>query len=361
MSISACAIALGAISLGFFLTASADAGSPAPATRPSITDKADKAEGSNGWTAKPFDYRRPDKLVVEQSTPTAAQVSWVGRPPRLGIHPADPVATGPAKPRTEGPMDVVRLTFKDVEGEVVPALLCTPRNQKGPFPVVIAVHGLTSNKAQVAAQIGPALAKHGFAVLALDLPRHGERPGEPLTVLDTSKLDKTFALHKQAVNDVRQLIDVAETLPELDTKAGVTLAGYSLGSWISAVVGPADPRVKQMVLMVGGAVDVPPAMLLLPRVLATDPRYAIAHFAGRPVLMLNGKSDAIVKPDWAQRLYAAVQEPKKQVWYNSGHLLPGAAYEDAAEWIAETAGKAGKGLKVGPKVGAGAVVQRKAG
>jgi fermentation-respiration switch protein FrsA (DUF1100 family) len=364
MSISVCTIALGALSLGLFLTATTNAGSAAPASRPSKAseDAAGKKEVSgvsNGWTPKPFDYTRPDKLIVEESTPTAAQVSWVGRPPRLPVTPPDPVARAKAKPRIEGPMDVVRLTFKDVDGEVVPALLCTPKDAKGPFPVVVAVHGLTSNKAQVTAQVGPALARKGFAVLALDLPRHGERPGEPLSVLDTSRPEKTFAIAKQAVNDVRQLIDIAETRPELDTKAGVTLAGYSLGSWISAVVGPSDPRVKQMVLMVGGAVDVPAAMMLLPQVRATDPRLAIAHFAGRPVLMLNGKADDIVKPDWAERLFAAVPEPKKQVWYDSGHLLPAGAYEDAAEWIAGTVEKAGKGI--GAKVGAAGTPQRKAG
>jgi alpha-beta hydrolase superfamily lysophospholipase len=230
-------------------------------------------------------------------------------------------------------------------------LLCTPADRKGPFPVVVAVHGLTSNKAQVCAQVAPGLTKRGFAVIAADMPRHGERPGDPMSVINRSDLAGSFVLSRRAVNDVRQCIDVAETRPELDTKAGVTLVGYSMGSWIGSVAGPADDRVKAMVLMVGGAADVPAAALLLPQVAAVDPRMAIAHFAGRPVLMLNGKSDNIVKKDMADRLFAACPEPKKQVWYDCGHLLTGDAYEDATKWVAETIAARGKDAPVSKKAG----------
>ncbi len=300
-----------------------------PATKPA----------GNGWDAKLFDYPRPAKLTVEESTPTLDQVAFLFRPPQLKADAPDPVDNGPARQRAFGTLSVLRLTFKDVDGNVVPALLCTPRGRKGPFPVVVAIHGLTSNKAQVCSQVAPSLAEHGFAVLAIDLPRHGERPGDPFSIFDFSRPDKSFAVYKQMVDDVRQLIDVAEKRPELDTRAGVTLVGYSLGSWVSAVTGPAEPRVRQMVLMVGGAQDTPVNLMAIPQIAACDPRMAIAHFAGRPILMLNGKADQIVKPDWAKRLYAAAPEPKSQVWYDSGHFLPAAAYRDAARWVGQTTGK----------------------
>ena len=172
--------------------------------------------------------------------------------------------------------------------------------------------------------------------MAPDLPRHGERPGEPLSVLDANPL-KTFPIARRAVNDVRQCIDLAESRPELDTRNGVTLLGYSLGSWIDSVVGPSDDRVKAMVLMVGGALDIPAAAMLLPQVAATDPRLAIAHFTGRPLLLLNGRQDHTVGRDMADRLFAACPEPKKQLWYDCGHLLTPEAYEDAAKWVAEVA------------------------
>jgi dienelactone hydrolase len=295
----------------------------------------------NGWDAKWFAYDRPKTETVAEATPTPWQVDFTQRPPQVDVAPDEPLApvspVKPARPRAAGPLDVFHLRFRDAQGDVVPALLCTPRGRKGPFPVVIAVHGLTSNKAQVCAQVAPALAKRGFAVLSADMPRHGERPGDPRSVLDRSDPLAAFELFRQAVVDVRQLIDVAESRPELDTKSGVVLAGYSMGSWVNSVVGPADPRVKAMVLMVGGASEMHPAALLVPQIAATDPRLAIAHFAGKPVLMLAGRRDYVVTPDMVKRLYAAAAEPKEIVWYDCGHLLCEEAFEKAAEWVARHA------------------------
>jgi len=333
MSYPASTLMLG---LGLLLGSSAYG---SPATQPSAASPA-----RNGWSADPFRYDRPAQLVVEESTPTFAQSDWHTRPPQMKADAPDPIATGPAKPRAVEHMNVLRLRFKDADGEIVPVLLCTPKDKKGPFPVVVAVHGLTSNKAQVCAQVAPGLTKRGFEVIAPDMPRHGERPGDPYSVLDHSNPIRSFQLARRAITDVRQTIDLAESRPELDTSGGVVLVGYSMGSWINSVVGPADDRVRAMVLMVGGAMDIPPAALLLPQVAAIDPRLAIAHFVGRPLLLLNAKQDHIVKPDMAERLFNACPEPKRQLWYDCDHLLTLDAYEDAAKWIAETVGGA-KGMK----------------
>ena len=292
------------------------------------------ATPDKNWDPSLFRYERREKLAVEVTTPTPQQVAWMGRPPEMGPNPPAPKATeGPVKPRTVGRIDVLHLKFRDADGDVVPALLCTPKGKTGPFPVVVAVHGLTSNKGQVAAQLAPALAERGFAVIAPDLPRHGERPGHPWSVMDASNPQRTFELFRQIVRDVRMCIDVAEQRPELDTGKGVVLMGYSLGSWINAVVGPADDRVKAMVLMVGGAHDVKVDALPLAQLRSTDPRTAIAHFAPRPVLMLNAKEDPLVTPEMGKRLFAACAEPKEQRWYDCGHLLTTDAYEDAAAWV----------------------------
>lgn len=290
----------------------------------------------NGWDRQLFDYVSPAKLVVEETTPNKAQVNFWLRPPQVETaDAAEPKAAGPAQPVTMGNVNIVHLRFKDALGDIVPAMLCTPHDRPGPFPLVIAIHGLTSNKAQVCAQVMPSLVKHGYAVLAADLPCHGERRGNPMTMIDASDPERGFQLYRKAVIDVRQLIDLAAQRKDLDTKNGVVLAGYSLGSWVSSIAGPSDDCVKAMVLMVGGALDIAKDLLASPKPAATDPRLSLAHFAGRPLLLLNGKTDNIVLPDWSKRLFAAAPQPKKQVWYDSGHLLPQEAYDDAANWIAE--------------------------
>jgi dienelactone hydrolase len=287
------------------------------------------------WDPQWFKYVRPSKVAVEETTPTANQLNFILRPTQADVDAAPPKATPPAEPGRMGEFDVVHLRLNDAEGGVIPALLCKPRGKKGPFPVVIATHGYTSNKAQVCAQVGMTLTERGFAVLAADMPCHGERPGEPRQIMDRTHPLQAYKLYRQAVIDVLQLIDVAQQRPDLDTSRGVTLVGYSMGSWISSVAGPADDRVKAMVLMVGGATDIPPGLLQLPAVAATDPRVAIRHFAPRPILMLNGRSDVVVTAAMTSLLWDAAPLPKEQLWYDSGHLLPKEAYSDAAEWVAK--------------------------
>ena len=295
------------------------------------------AKPANGWNAGMYRYQRPAQMIVEESTPTEAQVDWRARPPALRPNEAAPAATAPATPRAVDNLNIVRLRFTDADGDVVPALLCTPKDQKGPFPLVVAVHGLTSNKAQVVAQVAPALAARGFAVLAADMPRHGERPGDPYTILDKYNPLRAFTMARQAINDVRQCIDLAEARSDLDTSNGVIMVGFSMGSWISSVVGPLEDRVKAMALIVGGAHDTPRLALMLPQIAAWEPRLALAHFAGRPLLMLNGKHDHVVVPEMAKRLYVAAPEPKEQRWYDAGHLLTKEAFEEAADWVAQKA------------------------
>jgi dienelactone hydrolase len=295
----------------------------------------------NGWDAAFFKYERT-KLAVEETTPTAAQADVWRRPGVLPKSLAAPVASGTGRPLKMAGMDVVRLRFRDALDDDVPALLCKPAGKEGPFPVVIALHGVNSHKAQMCGQVAPALTKRGFAVLAFDMPLHGERPGRPSDVLDLSDLHRTFTLCRQAVVDLRQCIDLAEARLDLDTSRGVVLAGYSLGALIDTVAGAADARVKAMLLMVGGTPEFPAALSLVPEFCSLQPQKAIAHFAGRPLLMLNGSADQTITRDMGQRLFDAAAEPKQQRWYDCGHLLPARAYEDGAEWVARTWRKVGK-------------------
>lgn len=284
------------------------------------------------WNPQVLAYSLAE-VAVEESTPTPDQVNFNTRPARMADGELKPGQT--SAPATVEDINVLRLRFRDADGEIVPALLCTPKDRRGPFPLVIALHGLKSNKAQVCGQVAPDLVKQGFAVLAPDLPWHGERPGDPTRVFQQDPVT-LFNLYKRAVTDVRQCIDLAQNRHDLDLSRGVVLVGYSMGSWINSVAGPSDPRVSAMVLMVGGARETSPAAAFLPQLAAVDPLLAIPHFASRPLLLLNGTDDQTVTREMADRLYAAAAEPKKQQWYESGHRLPRAAYADAAEWVAKT-------------------------
>ncbi|HEX4125169.1 MAG TPA: alpha/beta fold hydrolase [Tepidisphaeraceae bacterium] len=294
----------------------------APATQP---------DAGNGWDPSVYSYHRPAHLVVEQTTPTEEQVSFFRRPTQMPADAPAPKETGPADPKVVGSADVIRLLFTDADGQVVPVLLCTPKRKSGAFPLVIATHGLTSNKAQVCGQVAAALIAKGFAVMAADMPEHGERPGDPIKQNPLV----IFKLFQESVIDVRQEIDLAEQLPQITTKGGVVLLGYSMGSWISAQAAPADPRVRAVVLMVGGIEPENFPIEKGPNGAERDPSKSLQHFAGKPVLMLNGTKDPLVPPETSMALFNALPEPKQQYWYAGGHLLPRRAYKDAADWIAK--------------------------
>jgi pimeloyl-ACP methyl ester carboxylesterase len=221
-----------------------------------------------------------------------------------------------------------------------------PAGRQGPFPVVVLVHGFSSNKEEVSRQLAHALTRVGFACIAMDMPGHGERPGKPRNMFGPDR-QAAYENVVHAVKDVRQTMDLAETRRDLDTSSGIFLAGYSMGSWIGTLAGAADRRVKAMVLMVAGSAATAAKELeeegpgikerldLVHHFAVLRHNLAIAKFAPRPVLMLNGKKDPMVPPERTKVLFEAAGNPKEQRWYDSGHLLPFEAHRDAAAWLAK--------------------------
>lgn len=271
------------------------------------------------WTPEIFDYTRPARIEM---TDTTAEM----------------------KTRMTG-LRQQRLVFQSVDGERVPVLMTMPRAGPGPFPLVLLVHGFESNKEGVSRQLARVLADCQMACLAIDLPFHGERSGSPKEMFPPDKLDEAYRHAVQAVKELRQAIDLAETRRELDTSHGIGLIGYSMGAWIGTLAGVADRRVNAMVLMVPGSAvvtagrreaegpGVPERLDLVHAYPMLRHNTALPRFSPRPVLLQNGKKDILVPSERAMALYEAAGAPKESRWYDSGHLLPRLAYEQAAEWI----------------------------
>jgi uncharacterized protein len=49
--------------------------------------------------------------------------------------------------------------------------------------------------------------------------------------------------------------------------------------------------------------------------------------------MVSGRHDRTIRPEQAERLFAAAMEPKEIQWWDAGHYLPEAAIGAAAEWL----------------------------
>lgn len=269
------------------------------------------------WSPDGFDYNRPPRLAVREG-------------------------------KDRGRMKVARatqqhLTFRNLAGQEVPVLVTLPRG-RAPFPVVVLVHGYASAREHITHYLAPELVERGFATLAIDLPMHGDRPGPPASLFAGDDLEKAHRQLVRAVIDLRQAIDLAESRRELDTSDGVFLAGHSMGGWLAALAAAADRRVSALVLMapVSEAASLDPKARprgksaqepLLARFPDLRPAGAIAHVASRPVLIQAGKLDLYLPREPVESLFAAAREPKELRWYESGHILPPQAVEDAANWL----------------------------
>ena len=218
------------------------------------------------------------------------------------------------------------------DGERIPALLLLP-SADGPVPAALLLHGLTSHKEQMADSVGRALLAQGVASLAIDLPLHGERegslesigPGNPLELVRRWRL---------AIDDCGIALRWLGAHREID-RARLAVVGYSLGAYVGAVVAADTPAVRALVVAAGGDLPARTPMVELVRAVA-DPLRAVRRLAGRPLLVVHGRRDRTVRPEQAERLFAAAVEPKEIRWWDAGHWLPAAAIEDAARWLAAT-------------------------
>ncbi|MEX2238462.1 MAG: acetylxylan esterase [Dehalococcoidia bacterium] len=221
-----------------------------------------------------------------------------------------------------------RFTFTSTHWQRVPGLLLTPQGT-GPFPLVVMQHGAGSEKeAEYIARPAEFWAQsEGWAVLAIDAPRHGERQrGE----VDRARLfNHSYTWRDTAIQmaqDLMRSLDYARTRAEIDSSR-VAYVGFSMGTILGVAFVALDKRVGSAVFNIGGAVTAERLgefsedhrEQIEEVVEIVDPVHFAPQIAPRPVLMINGLQDDIVPPASGQRLFDAMGEPKRIEWYEGDH------------------------------------------
>ena len=224
------------------------------------------------------------------------------------------------------------------EGEAVPAVLLLPAAAE-PAPAALLLHGYGSRKEHMAEGVGRALLARGIASLAIDLPLHGTRQ-DPLQAQTARNPLAIARLWRTAIEDAKLAIGYLRARREVDRQR-IALVGYSMGAFLGTIIAAREPAIRATVLAAGG--DLPtgtPFENPIRRIV--DPLKAVRQLAGRPLLMVHGRRDSTVRPEQAERLFAAAGEPKELRWWDAGHILPPAAIDDAADWLA---GRIGTGAQ----------------
>jgi dienelactone hydrolase len=245
--------------------------------------------------------------------------------------------------------------FRGANGETVPGLLSLPPGAEGakPAPCVLLLHGLGGSKGQMLLP-ALALARRGYATLAIDIAGHGERArigGKEPSAYTLAEMRQGAA---QTVVDLRRAVDFLTTRPEIDKKrlgfVGVSLGGIlggvfvadeprvraaclwaAGGDWGKLVITSAHPTVQK--LRAAGTITADAAAIEA-QMAEVDPARTAGRIAPRPLLMINGDRDTIVPRACTDALFAAAREPKRIDFLPGGHVPdPMGMMERTVAWL----------------------------
>lgn len=214
-------------------------------------------------------------------------------------------------------------------GGTVPAILQLPAAQAAPAALLL--HGYSSRGEAMANSVGRVLLRRDVGSLALDLPLHGSR-GNPLELQALRNPLEVTRLWRLALREAAQGVEFLRAHPAVRGQR-VGVVGYSLGSFLAVMLAAQVQEVRAVVLAAGGDLPQGTPLTAAARTVA-DPLRAVRKLEGRPLLMVNGRHDPVIRPEQAERLFAAAREPRELRWWEGGHILPQAATEDAADWLA---------------------------
>ena len=139
----------------------------------------------------------------------------------------------------------------------LPGLLTLPPG-KGPFPLVVLVHGSGPNDRDET--IGPnrpfrdiarGLAERGVAVLRYD---------KRTRVYPMSFANRTFTVREETIDDALAAIRLGRTIPEVDSQR-VVVAGHSLGGILAPRIAEMDGRLAGVILLAGASDESLPDMI----------------------------------------------------------------------------------------------------
>jgi dienelactone hydrolase len=204
------------------------------------------------------------------------------------------------------------VTYATQFGTRIPAILYLPNPlPAGKIPAFIVVNGHGGGKySWYSFFTGITYARAGAAVLTYDQAGEGERNSNRKSGIrdcDHPKGGGEVMVRRLCglmLTDVMQGVSYLASRPEVDA-GRIGAGGYSLGSFVLAVTGDVEPRLRACVIVGGGNLDSPSGNWDLSRPIfrsmdfLTDRSAAVyaMHAARGPTLLVNGSQDTAVNID----------------------------------------------------------------
>jgi dienelactone hydrolase len=209
--------------------------------------------------------------------------------------------------------------------------------QPGKRPAVIVLH-ILGGDFELSRLFCNALAQYGANALFVKMPYYGPRrdPDSPRRMVSPDPRE-TVAGMTQAVLDIRRATAWLAGRDEVDPQQ-LGIFGISLGGITSSLAASAEPRLKNVCLLLAGG-DIGGLSWDAPRLgsvrrqwlaqggtreefvetlRAIDPVTYAASVRGRRILMLNARDDEIIPRECTLSLWKALGEPEI-LWYSGGH------------------------------------------
>jgi fermentation-respiration switch protein FrsA (DUF1100 family) len=222
------------------------------------------------------------------------------------------------------------LRITDTDGTVHPFYLRSPRGVRRRLAAVLVLAGFETGKAV----LDLLDERDDLFLLGMDYPFRGSKDLEGIGLL--SALPALRRMGFDTVDAGALALEYLAQHPDIDRER-IILLGVSFGSVFATVLGGADERARAVVLIYGGgnlsaliqnvARDRAwwlPSWLIPPlaRLFFTpfEPLDHVGKIAPRYLLMINSRRDDLFTPPSATALYERAGNPKKLIWYETGHM-----------------------------------------
>ena len=234
-----------------------------------------------------------------------------------------------------------------VAGESVPGIIWAPEGASGPRPLLLIGHGGTQHKRidTVLARARSFVRHHGYAVVAIDAPGHGDRTTPEAAAAARDALTQRMVERSREMNvemsrqmAERNLRAVPEWKATLDAVQKLDFVGdgpvgywgVSMGTAIGVPFVASEPRVKAAVFGLAGIRE--PNSLF----------EAAARSITIPILFIFQWHDQLVSRDAGIALFDAFASREKTMHINpGGHLgIPEFERDDYARFLVRHIGSA---------------------